>query len=77
MKTETIEIKWTRHIAGKMIDGVQRCIICGHILIDYRNACIIGGGNGKLRGWDEGDVFVNGNNSTKYLDGPFNDCNSL
>lgn len=57
-----------RHIAGPMEEGLQRCVVCGEILIDYRNAEQIvhldSDGATKrtredLKGWVEGsEVFV-------------------
>lgn len=48
------------HIAGELIDGVQRCVICGHILQDYRGASFTGGQLPKV--WSsEGFVAVSGN----------------
>lgn len=30
------EMIWTRHIVAPMSDGVQRCMICGDVIEDYR-----------------------------------------
>lgn len=49
------------HVAGALIERVQRCIICGVILTDLRNAayCVIPGEPPPVdAGWPEGYVTV-------------------
>jgi hypothetical protein len=54
---------FTQHTAGALIEGVQRCVVCGLILIDYRGAYFLEGGDGiaKPSGWPMGPVSVRGN----------------
>jgi hypothetical protein len=52
------------HIAGPMSKyGVQRCLRCGEVLTDYRNALVVEG-TLPLSGWPRGPVFVTGNATT-------------
>lgn len=51
--------KFVQHVAGEMAEGLQHCILCGSVLIDYRDSYFIDGG--MVRGWPEGPVCVNGN----------------
>lgn len=55
------------HIAGPMIEGVQKCSRCGVTLIDYRGAAVLvmpGESTPKLGGWQEGGhILQDGNMS--------------
>jgi hypothetical protein len=52
------------HIAGRYLDGVQRCVRCGLILADYRNAAWPVGQE-PPSGWTEGShVVIEGHNPT-------------
>ena len=53
-------MNYTRHIAGELIQGVQRCVVCGFILSDYRNT-LTSTPHIPLKGWSEGAVYVKGN----------------
>ncbi len=58
------------HIAGPMLEGVQRCVRCNAILIDYRNTAIAVAPRGVpvLRGWADGAyVYQEGNGSTARM----------
>lgn len=52
------EPQFTVHIAGEMIDGVQRCSRCGVLLFDYR-AMVAGGGT--CQSCDNADPYCKGN----------------
>lgn len=52
MKTEV-----TKHVVGELIGGIQRCLICGYIISDYRNA-IYPEGTPKPTGFPSGAVYV-------------------
>jgi hypothetical protein len=51
---------YTRHTAGALIEGVQRCVVCGLILTDHRNAAWIEA-EGPPGCWAEGPVYNRGN----------------
>jgi hypothetical protein len=51
------------HLAGPMIDWMQRCHRCGAVLADFRNACWLEA-DGPPGAWPEGHVTVNGNMTT-------------
>jgi hypothetical protein len=61
------------HVAGRLIERVQRCIICGEILTDLRNACYAimpGEPHPVDAGWPEGYVtVVKSNGRTDYSAG--------
>ena len=49
------------HKAGELTEGVQRCVICGFVLSDYRGA-VVPEGQTLPKGWsDDGFVAVRGN----------------
>lgn len=52
-----MENNTVRHIAGEMVDLVQRCVICGYVILDYTNSPYYVGG-GELKGFREGEVFI-------------------
>jgi hypothetical protein len=43
----------TVHVAGELLDGLQRCLRCGVILTDYRYA-MVPSDQGPLTGWAPG-----------------------
>lgn len=49
---------YTRHILEKMNNGVQRCIICGEIIIDERNAMYHPPRTEPSKGWGEGELYI-------------------
>lgn len=51
---------YTQHVAGPMTDGVQHCVVCGLVLMDYRQA-MVPAGDTLPTGWAEGPVYVCGN----------------
>jgi len=55
------------HIAGPMNEGVQRCVRCNAILIDYRNCAVAvmpGDPQPNWSGWKVGEyIHVDGNQS--------------
>ena len=57
---------YTKHIAGEMADGVQRCVICGFVIADYRHT-MVEEGSPPLRGWQEGEVFVSDSSNPKVF----------
>ncbi len=48
--------KYISHICGALIDGVQRCVLCGEIISDYRGA-MVEAGSGPLKGFEEGKTI--------------------
>lgn len=55
--------KYVRHQIGEMVDLVQRCVICGHIVQDLRNAMYCG--DGKPGGYEPGAILISeGKNPT-------------
>lgn len=72
-----MEQQWIRHIAGELIEGVQLCVICGAVLIDYRNSSFLGSDGSIPLGWAKGAVFINGGNSMKAEPDYFIDCKPL
>lgn len=48
------------HLAGKYINFVQRCILCGEVICDDRGACWADGGNAP-KGFAPGPVYKQGN----------------
>lgn len=67
-----------RHIAGELTDGVQRCVVCGYIISDYRGAVHAISSDGtqwQPKGFREGEVFVKGNfTSISPIEDDFKDC---
>lgn len=58
---------FTRHIVADMdASMVQRCLICGEIISDYRNA-MWPNGQDPPKGWGSGPVYVLGGNPTTYM----------
>lgn len=51
--------KYIHHIAGSMINGVQRCVICGFEIADYRNGMVFPAPKqgDTIQGWAEGDIY--------------------
>jgi hypothetical protein len=54
-------MKFTKHIAGRYDQGLQRCILCGAVIIDDRGAMWHGDGP-PPRGWEEGEIFMSDGN---------------
>ncbi len=56
-----------KHIVANM-DGsmVQRCLICGEIISDYRNA-MWPSGQSPPSGWGSGPVYILAGNPTTYM----------
>lgn len=52
-------MKAIKHIAGPLVDEVQRCVVCGDVISDYRGAMFSSGT--KPNGFPEGEVFKRGN----------------
>lgn len=67
---------YTRHTAGEMVDGIQRCVVCGHVLIDYTKTRLVPSDAPLSKGWKPGHVYVLGNYSANSIgeSEPFNDC---
>jgi hypothetical protein len=49
----------TVHVAGKVENGLQCCVRCGHVLIDYRgkNPMALIGGDLGLSYWESGKLI--------------------
>lgn len=54
-------MKLTKHRVKEMQGGVQKCIDCGKIITDYRNA-VVPSGQGALQGFPEGNVYMSTGN---------------
>lgn len=55
-------IKFTHHVVADMDESmVQRCVICGFVVSDYRNV-MCPAGSPPSRGFDAGSIFVSGGN---------------
>lgn len=52
---------YTKHIAGEYINGLQRCVLCGAVIIDDRRS-MTPQGTPPLRGWDEGELYMSDGN---------------
>jgi hypothetical protein len=66
-----------KHLAGEYENGVQRCIICGYTICDYRNT--MSPGTPAPQGFPTGPVFITDGNpmmlSTEIADGePYSYC---
>lgn len=58
---------YVQHIVSAMEDWVQRCLICGEIISDYRNSAWPVG-DPPPRGWQPGPICVSkGTNPTIYM----------
>lgn len=66
---------YIRHVAGELIAGVQRCVVCGLILTDHRNVGYVLA-DGPPGHWAPGDVYVRGNFwvASAPIDEPIEDC---
>jgi len=51
-------VKYTRHIAGEMDGLVQRCVLCGQIICDYRGAMVYPPSAEPPKGWEPGEIFI-------------------
>lgn len=60
------EIIYTEHLAGTFEDGLQVCILCGHILCDYTGHWVSDSNatNATIKGWPEGKIYTTGINSS-------------
>lgn len=73
---------YTRHIAGEIVALVQRCVVCGYPITDYRRT-MVQEGTGPLKGFAEGPVYVSGGNPSMTMtaepgpDDTFGDCSPL
>lgn len=59
-------MKIVRHIVSEMKDNIQRCIVCGEIIFDYRNVSYPTA-QGRPWGFPAGELFIQGKNPTAYL----------
>ncbi len=52
---------YTKHYLGEFDEEtrIQRCILCGEIIVDYSCAAWFGGGEAP-KGWKEGDFYISG-----------------
>jgi hypothetical protein len=64
------------HVAGKYKNFVQRCIVCGGILVDDRGACDPKG-QAPAKGFVEGEVSVLGNMTSVGHDNNLESCKPL
>lgn len=63
----TAGLNYTKHIVGELVGGIQRCVICGLVITDYRNA-MVPDDTPPLRGFPEGPVYVRANETTTILE---------
>ena len=66
---------YTKHILGEFdqVEQVQRCIICGEIIHDYRNAMFAPDENGNVpvnKGWASGQHYVSDGNPQYFWSTP-------
>jgi len=54
-------MKYTQHIVGELIGGIQTCVICGAVITDYRGT-MVPDGTPPLRGFPAGPVYIRGVN---------------
>lgn len=64
------------HVAGKYWGHMQRCIVCGGILVDDRGACYPVG-QAPLKGFPEGEVSKLGNMTSVGHDNSLEPCSPL
>lgn len=53
-------IIYTKHILGEFYEGIQRCILCGEIIHDYRNVLYSPNEDGTPiieKGWVSGEFY--------------------
>lgn len=56
---------YTKHVVGKMVDLIQRCIICGEVICDYTHSARPKQ-QGTPPGYEEGNVYVSTGNPRHY-----------
>lgn len=61
------------HIAGEYEDGLQRCVVCGAVLVDDRGAAYCGDGP-PPKGFAPGPVYAIGNMTAAGRDEALPDC---
>lgn len=57
--------QYTKHVVGEMVELVQRCLICGEVISDYRNAWYPAGQDAPT-GWAPGELFVSSGNPIMF-----------
>ena len=57
--------KPVKHLVGNLVDGIQRCIICGEIINDYTDV-MYPAGQPAPKGFPAGPVYVSGTNPKIY-----------
>ncbi len=57
---------FVKHIAGPMENMVQRCVICGYVISDYRNA-MWPMEQGPPQGFNPGEVYISKNTNPTQL----------
>lgn len=63
---------YIKHHVGEMVDLVQRCIICGEVIADYRNVMIHPPPTGPIKGWEAGPLYISqGTNPTTFRSDSF------
>lgn len=63
----------SNHTAGSLDERVQRCVVCGMILVDYRRTVIFGEDKTES-GFAEGPVNIIGNMTSAGYDSSLPDC---
>lgn len=54
---------YTKHILGAFAEGVQRCIVCGEIIHDYRGVMYeTQEAADSEKGWMEGEFWISDGN---------------
>lgn len=64
------------HVAGEYTDLIQRCVVCGEILVDNRNA-MVPVGSSAPKGFPRGPVTVIGNMAGAYEDEDLPRCKPI
>ncbi len=55
------EIIYTEHVAGTFEQGLQVCILCGHVICDYTGHWMSNDGS-EIKGYPEGKIYITGTN---------------
>jgi len=55
-----------RHVIGELTDNIQRCVICGEVVNDYRGAMWPAGQEAPT-GFPKGDIYVSAQGNPKMF----------
>lgn len=63
---------FVKHIVGPFEGGMQFCLICGEVILDYRRS-LWPVDQPPPSGFAEGEIYIQGKNPTSYFPGPFDE----